>query len=273
MREGLAVVRGGGDLATGTVCRLARCGFGVVVLETPCPTVIRRTAAFASAVFDGEAAVEGLTAVKAASAGDCFAILRAGKIPVLVDPGCESLGEFDPEVLVDAIIAKRNLGTHTGMASAVIGLGPGFCAGRDVHAVVETNRGHNLGRVIWRGGAEPNTGTPGTVGGYTQQRLVRAPAPGVIGSAARIGDSVKKGQMIAQVDGVPVYAPLDGVLRGLIQPGLRVEQGMKIGDVDPRNKREYCFSVSDKARAIAGGVLEAALVLRNARLRGEQAGQ
>lgn len=262
MLENLVAVRGGGDLATGTVCRLARCGFDVVILETAQPTVIRRTVAFAQAMYDGEAVVEGLTAVKTDSAADCKGILSEGKIPVLTDPDGSSLGQLQPEVVVDAIIAKRNLGTSMDMAPIVIGLGPGFDAGRDVHAVVETNRGHNLGRVIYDGKAEPDTGTPGVIAGYGIERIVRAPAAGQITAIADIGDSVKQGQVIARIEGTPVYAPLTGVLRGMIQTGISVEEGLKIGDVDPRNKAEYCFTVSEKSRAIAGGVLEAVLALR-----------
>ncbi len=262
MTENLVVVRGGGDLATGTVSRLVNCGFRVVVLETAQPTVIRRTVAFAQAVFGGEAAVEGLTAVKAASVSECERLLLENKIPVLVDPDCTSLEELKPEALVDAILAKRNLGTSRDMARIVVGLGPGFFAGRDVHAVVETNRGHNLGRVFYDGAAEPNTGTPGSIAGYTSERIVRAPAAGVITTAADIGDHVAQGQELACAGGVPVYAPLTGVLRGMIQSGVRVKPGMKIGDVDPRDKKEYCYTVSEKARAIGGGVLEAILHLR-----------
>ncbi len=259
----LVIVRGGGDLATGTVYRLVRCGFHVVILETAQPTVIRRTVSFAQAVFDGSVTVEDLTAVKAETAGECLGLLQDGKIPVLIDPDCTSLEELQPEIVVDAIIAKRNIGgTSKDIAPIVIGLGPGFFAGKDVHAVVETNRGHNLGRVIMEGEAEPNTGTPGSIGGYSTERIVRAPAAGVITNIAGIGDSVEKGQLIARVEAVPVYSPLSGMLRGMIQTGIRVDENMKIGDVDPRNKRENCFTISDKSRAIAGGVLEAVLLLR-----------
>jgi xanthine dehydrogenase accessory factor len=262
MTRNLVVVRGGGDLATGTICKLVNCGFDVVVLETAQPTVIRRTVAFAQAIFDGQATVEGLTAKKADSVSDCRKVLSENRIPVMVDPDCRALGELQPEAVVDAILAKRNLGTSMDMAPIVIGLGPGFYAGRDVHAVIETSRGHYLGRVIYEGEAVPNTGTPGTIGGYTIERIVRAPAAGNISNISQIGDSVEKGQTIAHVDDVPVYAPLTGMLRGMIQSGIYVDVGMKIGDVDPRNKREYCDTVSEKARAIGGGVLEAILHLR-----------
>lgn len=262
MIENLVVVRGGGDLATGTVYKLTRCGFNVVILETAQPTVIRRTVSFAQAVFDGETAVEGLSAVKADSIDDCHRLLSENKIPVLIDPDCQSLRKFQPEVVVDAIIAKRNMGTSIDMAPIVIGLGPGFYAGRDVHAIIETNRGHNLGRIIYDGEAAPNTGTPGNIDGYSVERIVRASASGKITNVSCIGDSVEKGQIIARIGDVPVYSPLSGMLRGLIQSGIIVDEHMKIGDVDPRNRPEYCYTISEKSRAIAGGVLEAILYLR-----------
>ncbi len=260
--KNLVVVRGGGDMATGTVYKLARCGFNVVILETAQPTVIRRTVSFAQAVFDGEASVEGLIAAKADSVKDCHRLLVEKKIPVLIDPGCQSLGQLAPEIVVDAILAKRNIGTTIDMATIVVGLGPGFCAGRDVHAVIETKRGHNLGRVIYEGEAAPNTGTPGNIEGYSTERIVRASASGKIANISSIGESVQKDQIIARIEEVPVYAPLSGMLRGLIQTGTNVEENMKIGDVDPRNNPEYCYTISEKSRAIAGGVLEAILSLR-----------
>jgi len=268
MTENLVVVRSGGDLATGTIYKLARCGFNVVILETAEPTVIRRTVSFAQAVFDGAATVEGLTAIKADTADECHIILSNGQIPILVDPECQSLKELQPEVVVDAIIAKRNLGTSIDMAPIVIGLGPGFYAGRDVHAVIETSRGHHLGRLIFKGEAAPNTGTPGSIGGYSTERIVRASASGIIKNSADIGDHVEKGQVVADVEGAVVLAPLSGVLRGMIQSGINVSQNMKIGDVDPRNDPEYCYSISDKSRAIAGGVLEAILYLRTKYTKG-----
>jgi len=270
MLENLVVVRGGGDLATGTVYKLARCGFNVVILETGQPTVIRRTVSFAQAVFDGKTTVEGLTAVKAESIDDCHKLLSHNNIPVLTDPECQTLGELKPEVVVDAIIAKRNIGTSIDMAPIVIGLGPGFYAERDVHAVIETSRGHNLGRVIYEGEAAPNTGIPGNIGGYSAERIVRASAAGEITNLSHIGDSVEKGQTIASIEGTPVYSPLTGTLRGLIQSGTVVDERMKIGDVDPRNKKEYCYTISEKSRAIAGGVLEAILYLRIKYTKGSQ---
>lgn len=260
--DNLVVVRGGGDLATGSVYKLARCGFDVVIFETAQPTVIRRTVSFAQAIYDGEASVEGLTAVRTNSIEGCRRLLNNNRIPVLIDPESRSIRELKPEVVVDAIIAKRNIGTTIDMAPIVVGLGPGFYAGKDVHAVIETNRGHNLGRVIYEGEAEPDTGKPGSIDGYSTERIVRASASGVITSLSNIGDSVAKGQAIARIEGVPVVSPLSGMLRGMIQTGIIVHESMKIGDVDPRNNRENCYTISDKSRAIAGGVLEAILVLK-----------
>jgi xanthine dehydrogenase accessory factor len=261
MYNDLVIVRGGGDLATGTIHRLTRCGFKVAVLEVGQPTVIRRTVAFAQAVFDGEATVEGIQAVRVNTVEEFSEIHKQKKIPILIDPAGESIKALKPQVVVDAIIAKRNLGTSLKMAPVVIGLGPGFTAGLDVHAVIETNRGHNLGRVIYNGSAEPDTGNPGEIGGYGKERIVRSPAAGIVHTKAKIGDIVEKDDIIGYIGEVPVLSPLNGVLRGLIQEGIEVPGNYKIGDVDPRGIVEHCYSISDKARAIAGGVLEAMLHL------------
>lgn len=262
MTRDLVVVRGGGDIASGTTHRLVKCGFDVVILEVEYPTTIRRTVAFSQAVFDGETTVEGLKAVKVDSVHDAREAISNKNIPVLIDPQGNSIIALKPEIVVDATIAKKNIGTHKNMAPIVIGLGPGFIAGEDVHAVVETNRGHNLGRVIYEGSAEPDTGTPGIINGFGEERIIRSPSAGVVRTTAKIGDIVKKGEIVAYVDEVPVVSPLDGVLRGLIQQGISVGNRFKIGDIDPRNKVEHCFTISDKARAVAGGVLEAVLFLR-----------
>ncbi len=255
----LVVVRGGGDLASGVVHRLIMSGFPVVILEIEKPTVIRRTAAYAEAVFAGTATVEGIIARKVKTVAEALQCLEAGIIPILIDPSGECLPELKPKIVIDAILAKRNLGTHRNMAPIVIGLGPGFCAGEDVDAVIETNRGHNLGRVFLEGSAEPDTGVPGVIGGFDYQRILRAPADGVIHNVRDICTKVKCGDIIAYVDNKPVISSLDGVLRGLITDCLPVKKDLKIGDVDPRCKIEYCYSISDKARAIGGGVLEAIL--------------
>ncbi len=259
MPNPLVVVKGAGDLATGVACRLVRSGFPVVMTEIPSPTVVRRSVAFAQAVFDGETEVEGIRGILAATAADAAAVAHSGRVAVLVDPGAACVAELRPAVLVDAIMAKRNLGTRPGDAAIVIALGPGFRAGRDAHAVIETNRGHNLGRVLLEGEAEPDTGVPAPVGGRGAERVLRAPADGPFRAASAIGDFIAEGQVLGQVEGQSLYAPFDGYLRGLIQSGVEVRAGMKIGDVDPRAAREHCFTVSDKALAIGGGVLEAAL--------------
>lgn len=266
-KDRLVVVRGAGDIATGTIVRLARSGFRVIALETAKPTAIRRTVAFSEAVYEGEATVEGIRARKADSIAEAVDLAARGIAPILVDPAGESIARLAPMALVDAILAKRNLGTSSSMAAIVVALGPGFVAPRDAHAVVETNRGHNLGRVILKGLAEPDTGIPGVIGGKGSERVVHAPKAGFVKGLRAIGDSVKAGEsIIAIVDpqsgGIALVAsPLDGTLRGLIRPGLRVPEGLKIADIDPRGERENCFSISDKARAVSGGVLEAILSL------------
>lgn len=253
----LVAVRGGGDLATGVVHRLIMSGFRVVILEIEQPTVIRRTVSFAEAVYVGDVTVEGIMARKVHSTEEAFQCITDGVLPVLVDPLAVSLEKLKPHIVVDAILAKKNLGTKKEMAPVVIGLGPGFCAGEDVHAVIETNRGHNLGRVFYKGSAEPDTGIPGIIGGFDYQRVLRAPVSGVIRNVKEICTRVKAGEIIAYVENSPVISNLDGVLRGLITDGLTVTKNLKIGDVDPRCKIEYCYSVSDKARSLGGGVLEA----------------
>jgi len=257
----IALVKGAGDLATGVALRLSRSGFAVVMTEIARPTVVRRTVAFAEAVYEGRTAVEGIEGIKVEDLDQIGGMLRQGAIPVVVDPEAAALREVRPSLLVDAIVAKRNLGTRISDALAVVALGPGFLAGRDAHAVIETMRGHTLGRVIMQGEALPNTGIPGEVGGHAEERLLRAPTAGVFGSALTIGDHVAAGQIVGRVGDVPVRSRLDGVLRGLLHPGLAVTPGFKLGDVDPRASREHCFTVSDKALAVAGGVLEAVCAL------------
>jgi xanthine dehydrogenase accessory factor len=271
--EILIAVKGAGDLATGVALRLFRSGFPVVMTETASPTAIRRTVAFAEAVYAGSTTVEGITATCVASLAQALSLLAQRVIPILMDPTATLVRQLSPTVMVDAIMAKRNCGTTMGDAPIVIALGPGFVAGVDVHAVVETHRGHHLGRVILDGSAEPNTAEPGTVGGASWQRVLRAPAGGKLVPLRAIGDRVAKGDLIATVGGEAVVAPLTGVLRGLIHEQPVVSPGMKIGDIDPRAEREYCFTVSDKALSVAGGVLEAVLMLLHrsgiAELRGK----
>ncbi len=257
----LVVIKGGGDLATGVVHRLHRAGLTVVVTELAQPTVIRRAVAVASAVYEGQVEVEGLVARLAEGDQEIRAALAGSRIPVVIDPRGEVITRLRPTAVVDAIMAKRNTGTSITDAPIVIGLGPGFTAGLDAHAVIETNRGHHLGRVILSGSAEPHTGVPGPTAGFTAERVLRAPCEGTFTGQRRIGDAVEAGQVVASVAGQPVVAKISGVLRGLLADGLTVKAGMKVGDVDPRGVREHCFTISDKARAIGGGLLEAILYL------------
>ena len=255
------LVRGGGDLASGVIYRLHRAGFRVMVIELAQPTVIRRAVAFAAAMFDDVVEIEGVVGRRVDSLEQALPVLTAGEVPVMVDPLGETISRWGPDALVDAILAKRNLGTTINDAPIVVGLGPGFVAGVDVHAVVETKRGHYLGRVILEGAAVPDTGIPGEVMGHTVERVLRAPRSGILQATKHIGDEVRAGEIMAQVDGEPVIAKIDGVLRGLLADGFGVTKGMKVGDVDPRGVRDHCFSISDKALAIGGGALEAILYL------------
>lgn len=260
MKE-LIVVRGGGDLATGTIHRLWSAGFRVLVLETERPAAIRRQVSLCEAVYEGRAAVEGLTAVRIDGPEKAQEVWGEGSVPVLIDPEGKCLETLRPTVVVDAIIAKKNLGTHRGMAPFTIALGPGFTAGVDVDVVIETSRGHNLGRVITSGTAKPNTGRPGNIGGYTVERVIHAPAAGVLRNIRAIGDLVEKGESIARIEteseAVMVRATISGIIRGLIRDGYPVREGFKIADIDPRKEElANCFTISDKARCIAGSVLE-----------------
>ena len=257
------VIRGAGDLASGVALRLWRSGMDVVLLDVEKPTAIRRTVAFSEAIVHGEQTVEDVTA-KLATAETVEETLAAGYIPVLVDPEGRSVPKLKPDALVDAILAKRNLGTEIRDAPVVIGVGPGFTAGVDCHAVVETMRGHSLGRVIREGSAIPNTGIPGLIGGFAGERVLRAPAAGLFHPLRDIGDAVTEGEILATVAGQPMTATLTGTLRGILPEGTEVFPGMKAGDIDPRCQRSHCFTASDKALAVGGGVLEAILALTGA---------
>jgi xanthine dehydrogenase accessory factor len=254
------LIRGAGDLATGVALSLHSSGFSVVMTEIAEPTAIRRAVAFAEAVFDGTAEVEGTTAERAPADG-IDAVLGRGRVAVVVDPRADTRHGYRPDVVVDAILAKRNLGTRIDFAPIVIALGPGFTAGVDVHAVIETMRGHELGRVITAGAARADTGVPGEIGGRAGERVLRAPVEGTVTLEKGIGDLAQAGETVMRVGGVAVTAPFDGCLRGLIHPGIRVTAGLKIGDIDPRGESRYAFMVSDKARALGRAVLEAILVL------------
>tara|TARA_Y100001954_G_scaffold236468_3_gene297237 strand:+ start:6144 stop:6965 length:822 start_codon:yes stop_codon:yes gene_type:complete len=252
------VIRGAGDLATGVALRLYRAGLrNIVMLETLAPLAVRRTVAFSECIKHDTMTVEGVTAVCIDSANDTANAWAAGDIPVLVDPEATTLPDLQPEIVVDAIIAKRNLGTDMSMAPLVIGLGPGFVAGKDVHVVIETMRGHHLGRVITDGPAKPNTGIPGTIAGYSIERVCWAETSGIFTTAFNIGDTIGKGEELGRVDNTPVLAKVDGVIRGLLRNGTPVKNHTKLGDVDPRGTGSYCNLASDKAMAIGGGVLEA----------------
>ena len=254
------IVKGGGDLATAVVHKLFRAGFPVIITELEKPKMVRRTVSFANSVYEKEWTVEGVTSVLTNEEG-IEQILKDGKIPVVIDPLCEICQRLKPIVLVDAILAKKNLGTRLEDAPIVIGLGPGFTAGENVNAVIETNRGHDLGRIIFDGVAMPNTGVPGDIKGYTTQRVLRSPCEGTVRNLVEIGSMVKTGDIICTVDEVAVHGQIDGIIRGLIKDGLHVFGKDKIGDIDPRGDLKYCTSISDKGRNVAGGVLEAILIL------------
>lgn len=260
----LAAIRGAGDLATGIALRLYRSGCAVVMTELRNPTAIRRTVCFSQAVIYGSWQVEGVEAVLCQSPEAARNTAQKGKIAVVADETVSAIEAIHPDVVVDAILAKKNLGTTMELAPAVIGVGPGFTAGVDCHAVVETMRGHDLGRVLYSGSAQANTGIPGMIGGYGAERLLRAPAQGIFHPLREIGDSVEAGEIAATVDGVALRCPIGGTLRGILADGTPVYPGMKSGDVDPRGVAEYCTRVSDKAMAVGGGVLEALLHLTGA---------
>ena len=257
----LVLIRGAGDLASGIALRLHHCRMDVVMTDLPQPTAIRRAVCFSQALLCGHWQVEDVTACACTRDAEVRSALEAGQIPVLADPAADCRVWLQPDALVDAILAKRNLGTRLTDAPIVVGVGPGFTAGTDCHAVVETMRGHTLGRTLYEGSALPNTAVPGLIGGYAGERVLRAPANGVFHPVLEIGDTVSAGDTAGTVEGVPMRCTVSGVLRGILADGTAVQTGMKAGDVDPRGQREACFTVSDKALAVAGGVLEAILNL------------
>jgi xanthine dehydrogenase accessory factor len=253
-------IKGAGEMATGVAVRLKRAGFSrIFMMETEYPLAVRRTVSFCEAIHDGKSVVEGIEAVRTKDESGIFEAWEKDQIAINVDPCWTFLTRMHPQVVIDAIIAKRNLGTTLGDAALVIGLGPGFTAQVDVHRVIETMRGHDLGRVIDKGSALADTGIPGSIGGHTMDRVLRAPVTGTFHSERKITDPIKAGDRIGDVDGRKVVAEIDGVLRGLIRKGTLVRAGIKIGDIDPRGCVEYCSTVSDKSRAIGGAVLEAIL--------------
>jgi xanthine dehydrogenase accessory factor len=256
----IIAIKGAGEMATGVAVRLKRAGFlKIFMMDIDRPLAVRRTVSFCEAIYDGISVVEGGEAVFAEHADDMHGAWEKGQVAILVDPGWTLLTRIRPQIVIDAIIAKTNLGTTLEDAPLVIGVGPGFSAGFDVHRVIETMRGHDLGRVIDEGSAIANTGIPGSICGYTADRVIRAPLTGKFHSQRKITDVIKENDVIGTVEGQEVVAQIDGVIRGLIRQGTMVSEGMKIGDIDPRGCVEYCFSVSEKSRAIGGAVLEAIL--------------
>ena len=255
------VVRGGGDLATGVVQKFFRAGFPVVILETPAPTAIRRSVALCEAVYDGFAQVEDIACRRVSGTDDLQRCRQDGIVPLLVDPSGESIRTIQPAAVIDAIIAKRNLGTNRGMAQITIALGPGFCAGEDADIVIETMRGHFLGRLIFQGYAMPNTGTPGDIGGKSALRVLHSAVSGTVVHKKQIGDLVECGEVIFTINETEARAPFTGLLRGLIREGMNVPQGMKVADIDPRIDVKW-QTVSDKARCLGGAALEAYFYLQ-----------
>ena len=240
------LIKGAGDLATGIAYEFWLAGHQVLMTDIEIPLAVRRTVSFSRAVYEGEAQVEQAKGVLVRNLEEALRTMQAGGIAVIVDEQAKIREEYRPDILIDSIMAKRNLGTRIGDAPVVIGIGPGFTAGLDCHYVIETQRGPSLGQVIREGSAIPNTGIPGEIAGYTIERLIRASASGVIEPQVRIGDLVKKGQLVAVTGGVPVYAQMSGIVRGMLQEGVQVEKGLKIGDIDAREKKEYCVTISDK---------------------------
>jgi xanthine dehydrogenase accessory factor len=255
----VVLVKGAGEMATGVVHRLASCHLRICVTEVPIPQAVRREVAFSEAVFDKEKEVEGIVAKRVDSPDQIPMAWKEGKVPLLIDPEAEVITLLKPAVIIDATLAKKNLGTRMTDAPLTIGLGPGFHAGRDVHLVIETNRGHDLGRIISNGEAEPNTGIPGAISGYTEERVIRSPTDGIFRTFKKIGEDVKANEKIGIVGHASVYARIAGVIRGLLRDGSEVWKGMKLGVVDPRGKQDHCHTISDKARTISGGVLQAIL--------------
>ena len=258
--ELMILIRGAGEMASGVAHRLHQSHFKICMLEISHPLAVRREVSFCEAVYEGEKAIDGVQAKLISKPEEIPSLWKEGKIPILIDPdGRKTRNSIKPDVLVDAILAKKNLGTRINDAPLVIGLGPGFTSAKDVHLVVETNRGHNLGRVVSNGSAETDTGIPGEIGGYTIERVLRTMKSGIFRPSKSIGELVDKGTVVAVVDDFPIIAKISGVVRGLLRGGVEVKKGLKVGDIDPRGKKESCFTISDKARAIGGGVLEAIL--------------
>lgn len=256
------LVKGAGDLATGIAYEFWLAGHEILMTEIGVPLTVRRMVAFSRAVYEGEAQVEKAKGILVRNLEEALAVISEGQIAVAVDDKAKIREGYRPDILIDGIMAKKNTGTCKNDAPLVIGIGPGFTAGTDCHYVIETQRGPSLGNVIREGSAIPNTGIPGEIAGYTMERLIRASASGTMEPKAQIGELVKKGQVVAMTGGIPVYARMSGIVRGMLQEGVQVEKGLKIGDIDARENREYCYTISDKARKIGRGALEAAAMKR-----------
>ncbi|MDO5718066.1 MAG: selenium-dependent molybdenum cofactor biosynthesis protein YqeB [Tissierellia bacterium] len=255
------VVRGGGDVATGSIQKLYRAGFKVIVLEMERPLCIRRSVALSEAVYEGSFIVEDIEAVKVESLNQINSVLDSDKIPILIDPDGKSITEIKPFAVIDATLSKRNIGMSMDMAELTIALGPGYEAGKDVNFVIETNRGHDLGRIIFEGSAQPNTHMPGNIHGYTQDRVYYSPVESIIRVKKDIRSKVKTGEIIALANDIKIVAKVDGIVRGMVRDGTKVDKNVKIADIDPRpDAMDYCFSISDKARNIGGGTLEAIMI-------------
>jgi xanthine dehydrogenase accessory factor len=255
----IVLIKGGGEMASGVAHRLSRCHFKVCMTEILKPQAVRREVSFCEAVYEGEKTVEGITAKRVNSYDEVIEVWNSDRMPLIVDATATIKEILKPDVMVDAIMAKKNLGTKITDAPLVIALGPGFYAGKDAHLVVETKRGHNLGKIIEEGEAEQDTGIPGLIAGFSAERVLRAPGNGILSNVMEIGASVEAGDMVASVNDFPITTKVNGIIRGLLRDGAEVWKGMKIGDVDPRGIKEYCYTISDKASAIGGGVLEGIL--------------
>lgn len=253
-------IKGAGEMASAIAWRLYMANIRrIFMMEIPYPTAIRREVCFCEAIHEGSQTVEGVEAIRSDNAEDIRMAWDNGKIAVIDDPQWSAINEIRPDVVADAILAKKNTGTCKDEAQLVIGLGPGFVAGDDVHFVIETNRGHNMGRIITSGSAEPDTGVPGAIRGFSKERMLRAPVSGIFQAERAIGDIVKKGEVVGTVEGVEIEAKVNGVIRGIMRSGIRITKNFKLGDIDPRGDAGYCYTISDKARAVAGSVLEAVL--------------
>ena len=264
MKKDITVlIKGAGEIASGIAWRLHQCHFRVVMTEVARPVAVRRAVSFCEVIYDGSKQVEGVEAILATEVEDVYKAWEDQRLPVIVDPEMKVKEKINPDLILEATLSKRNTGINITDAPLVIALGPGYEAGRDAHYVVETNRGHHLGRLFTTGSAEPNTGVPGEMAGVTYERVLRAPTEGIFETRYKIGDTATKGKAIAKVGDVPVVAKVDGILRGLIRPGTPVKMGLKIGDIDPRANSDYVHTISEKARAICGAVLEAILTTYN----------